>query len=481
MLTLRSSLDDWDLDPASFNELPGNTSLQVFSNRAIISSSGKVRDGYEIWAGEDVDPFQMLNDVEARISSTRDFDLFDGLRISITRKSNVNYIVLARTIGGTSPIYLAVNGPKFHISWKFEEAVAVLERPQPNRELCRLVLERGVGQTREQIIAGVYAIWPGEKAVFGKDGLQFSPCENIRIALAASLSDRGYATDAFLDLIISVVQPMLTRSKRPLLEFSGGIDSTCVALAAAKGRGSLESYGLIQPGAVGRQQRARREELIELLALTDYTGPAERVLPLDTLMSDECQITVYDDSYRMSMLSIFAEHGLEDVDLVISGLGGDELAMERTFWRHDGEMPGYSSRSALISSMSNFDMFMRRGIWPLNPLAHPRVVSFCRMLPDPLRKDRLFARLAMARSGLSDGYIFPRYKETFANVLYLQALECDVDQLLETSILGDYGIFDVSRLLSKTHKSTELGPSIKLIGRLYYTCKLESVLKRYVK
>lgn len=75
----------------------------------------------------------------------------------------------------------------------------------------------------------------------------------------------------------------------------------------------------------------------------------------------------------------------------------------------------------------------------------------------------------------------PRYHETFANVLMLEAIECDFDQFLDTSILGDLGVLDVSRLLGKTHKKTDLGVSIKLVGKVYYTIKLEMVLRCYVR
>lgn len=480
MFSLRTSLDHWRSGQGSLSELPKKTDLQVFDNPAIFQSSRKVEEGFEVWVGEGTDPSSATQKLEVRLGKTRAFDEFDGIRITFIAHAAKPRLIISRTIGGNSPLYIATNGSRFHASWNFEEVVAVIDSPKPNADICRLVLEYGVGQTREQIIQGMFALWPGEKATFDEDGLSFAICEDIQVALPAPLSDRGRATDAFIEVVASVMQSRLTRSTRPLLEFSGGMDSTCVALAASTIRSPLECYGLIQPGAVGRQQRTRCRELIELLGLTDHTGDSSAVLPLDTLSCDECRITPYDDCYRMSIMSAFEANDLGTVDLVISGLGGDELAKEHTFWRYEWEVPGHASRSAMVSSMCNFDLFMKRGVWPLNPLANPRVVHLCRSLPVSLLKNRQFNRLAIARAGLSDGYMSPRYHETFANVLLMQSLECDVDNIFEYSVLADFGIFDPSTLLSEIYEATELGLSIKLVGKIFYTAKLETVLKKYV-
>lgn len=480
MLTLKVCLNELRLANHENRTAQDAVFFEAFKSHLITNSLTALSDGFEIWVGEAEDPYSNIKEYESRIQKTRNCEDFDGLRV-IAIGNNAPCVTVARTAGGTSPIYVSINDTNICISWKFEEVVALLKKPQPNIELCRLVLKHGNGQTREQVIEGVFALWPGESVVFDNSGLNFSICDNIPVALPSTFSDRARATDAFQEQVTEVMRPLLMKSKRPLLEFSGGMDSTCIALAASTARTPLESYGVIHPGAVGRQQQARRQELIELIGLTDYTGSSSSILPVESLLFDECQVTPNDDVYRMCLMDTLKQHNLHDVDLVISGLGGDELAKDYTSLRFEGELPGYSSRSSLVGSMGRFDMFMRRGIWPLNPFAHPSVVNLVRAMPASMRKDRLFNKLTIARAGLSDGYMSPRYHETFANVLRLEAIECDFDQFLDTSILGDYGIIDISRLLSKAHLKTELGVPIKLVGKMFFTIRLEMLLRKYVK
>ena len=480
MITFRVDLDDLRPGRPQNRTLKDAILLEIFQNDLLVSSLATLPERIELWVGEAADPFGSVVDDDVRVSNTKRCEDFDGLRVTAVGGSDRPRITVARTAGGTSPLYVSSNRSRICVSWKFEEVVALLERPQPNVEICRLVLKYGNGQTREQVIRGVFAVWPGEVVVFDDGGLKFSLCENIGVALPSSLKDRARATDAFLEEIGAVLEPTFTKAKRPMLEFSGGMDSTCVALAASGLRDALESYGVIQPGAVGRQQQARREELIELLGLVDYTASACSILPIEALLINECRVTPNDDAYRMCLMNTLETHGLNDVDLVVSGIGGDELAKDHTFLREEWELPGHASVSSIVGSMGRGDMFMRRGIWSVNPFANPRVVNFCRALPAAMRENRLFNRLAITRAGLSDGYMLPRYHENFANVLMLEAIDCDFDDFLGTSILGDFGILDVSRLLSKAHSGTELGVPIKLVSKMYHTIKLEIILRTYV-
>jgi asparagine synthase (glutamine-hydrolysing) len=480
MITLNTCLSDLDKGVNDRQPLPQTATVEYFNHHILLHSQNILKDGYEIWVGESVDPFSSENDSRARHRSTRVTQDVDGLRITVICGEAGPCVTMSRTAAATSPMYLSTSGSSICISWKFENVVALLDRPKANLDLCRILLKHGKGQTREQIIDGVYSIWAGEEVCFNHLGLRFSDCEQIAVTLPGTFSDRARASDAFLERVSAVLQPALSRAKRPLVEFSGGMDSTCVAIAASSIRANLETFGVIHPGGVGRQQRARRQELIELLSLWDYTSLATSSLPIQSLQIDECQVTPNDEVYRICMLNVLREHGLLNADIVISGLGGDELSKEHTHFRHDWEVPGHVSASSLVGAMSHADMYMRQGIWLINPLAHPVVVNLCRAMPNGMRPNRLLHRLTMARAGLSDGYMMPRFHETFANVLLLEAVELDFDHLFDDSIIGELGLLDVSRLLSKVHDHTELGVSVKLIGKIYNALKLEVTLKRYL-
>lgn len=479
MLTLKVSLIDLRLGRGRNLEAQRIDGLSIWDNHLITNSLSVTKNGFELWIGDSEDPCSSeIQDM--RLRSTRDHQDCDGIRVVARANNEQPTVIVARTMGATSPLYISSNGSKLCLSWKFEEVVGFLDRATPNIDMCRKVLKHGAQQTREQIIQGVYALWPGESATFDSNGLAFLECENIHIALPSAFSDRARATDAFVDAIAETLEPLLKKAKRPLLEYSGGQDSTCVAIAASKLRTALESYGVIHPGAIGRQQRVRREELIELLGLIDYTGLSSSTLPIASLFIAECQVTFNDDLYRMCCMDALTSHKLHDVDLVVTGIGGDELFMDDTFWRENWEVPGHASSSTISGTMGRADMFMRRGIWLAHPLAHPRIVNLCRALPAAIRKNRLLNQFVMARAGLSDGYITPRYYETFANVLLLQSMECDFDEFFDESILGDFAICDVRQQLAESCEETRLGIPIKMIGDMYSTIKLEMVLRRYV-
>jgi hypothetical protein len=261
---------------------------------------------------------------------------------------------------------------------------------------------------------------------------------------------------------------------------SGGFDSSCIAVAASKVREGLPSYGAIQQGIIGQQQAVRRRELIGLLGLNDTTAPADIVGPLAALSIDECTITPIDDNYRMSCLAALDSHPEKRVDLVIAGIGGDELTMENTIGREDWEVRTSIASSAVDAVAIRSDMFMRRGVWVVNPFSSRRVVDFCRALPKAMRTGRILNLLTLARAGLSDGFLFPRYAEHFGHMALHEAAGFDFDAAFSQSVLADYGLINIDALLSDAHRATYHGFDLAIITKLWHALKLEVVLRRYV-
>jgi asparagine synthase (glutamine-hydrolysing) len=165
--------------------------------------------------------------------------------------------------------------------------------------------------------------------------------------------------------------------------------------------------------------------------------------------------------------------------LLITGIGGDELACEDTFYRHEWEVKGYSSLSSITAAAGRCDMFMRMGIWVAQPFVHPIVVNFCRALPAKMREHRLIHFLTLARAGLSDGFLFPRFQEHYGNLIQYEAARFDFERALEGSVLADYGI-DYGDLLTRAYDAGYGGFSYALINELWRYLKLDAVLKRYI-
>lgn len=457
----------------------GGGVFEPFKTKHLVTSILSTPAVREVWVGEDDDPFSDTESPDGRASSTRSFEEFEGIRIQMSDDSAPK-VEIVRTAAGTTPIYVSHSGSTLFASWRFEVAARAAGPARPDIEACRIFLEHGKSQTRAQILQGVFMLWPGERATFDEKGLRFSVISDPEIVLSSALADGARATDEFVRLIGTAMSRNLLRSSAPLIEVSGGMDSTCVAIAAAAIRSPLTSYGVIQPGAIGVQQRQRRRELVNLLGLNDYEGISWDPLPTLSLDFEECRVTPYDDLYRMACLNTIKRNGLLDSDIVITGIGGDELTKEHTYHREEWEVGGFASSSSLVAAVSRADMFMRHGIWPVNPLLDMSVINFCRALPRQMREGRLLNILTMTRSGLSDGFVSPRYVENFGPVLMMEAIELDYDAQFETSIIGDYGIADVYAALAEVRDATKDGVTKRMVGKMYNMLKLERTLRSYV-
>ena len=431
----------------------------------------------EVWIGEIDDPH--ADSVEAPADYSV-LEVFEGVKISVDWNRIPARIELVRTADGSTPLHLSCEGGVFRATWDFEEIAFALKRPEPDIDACRRYLENGPTLTRSQVLKGIYNLWPGEAAWCDGVSIEFQEQRRREVAVSSFLANDVVATDEFLRLIGESVAHAVTRSGGVLLEVSGGLDSSLTAVAAAALREDLNSYGLVHEGAVGTQQRNRRQELIRLLSLRDHECPSNAISPIAALRYEECLYTPMDDNHRLACaLGIDGHPDRSRLDMVITGIGGDELSKERTYIRQDFEVAGRISSSAALASVGRGDIFLRRGIWPRNPLATHSVVDFCRRLPQPMRMGRMLHTLTLARAGLSDGFLFPRYGENFSQVLIREAALTDFDAEVGESILADYGVnvFDTlhdARIEAGQDFTT--GQAVKL----WYLIKLERILKKYV-
>ena len=457
----------------------GRSFLEPFASKVIHCSYADARGAKAFWIGEAECPFTDLDEPPSA-SSVREHTLREGVLIVIRGAGSSQTIHLSRTSAGCTPLYVALGDRGFVASWRFEEAVAALPTLVPHGEACRLYLEHNVTLTREQIFKGLYMVWPGE-TVDVKDGsMSFTQAPPPLVCLEGTIDDHARVTEYFLETIAASMKPLLGGSTRALIEISGGYDSTCVALAARMLGTDASSYGLIHDGAVGRQQKRRRSELNALLGFGDLEHPSFLCGPLAGLSRLEARVTPADDNHRMSCANAIDAHGDGPFDVVLTGVGGDELVMNGSFQRESWELPGDICPSAMVTAAARSDMFMRRGIWPKNPLMDRRVVDFCRSLPDVMRRVRMLNILTLARSGLSDGFIFPRYVEHYGPAMQSEASHFDYDAAIGESILVDHGVKDITPLLIEARNGHYNGFPFELIGRLFNLVKLETVLRHYM-
>lgn len=403
-----------------------------------------------------------------------------GVELTIAR-TVAGDLTMRRTDVPGVPLYVSWSGGTLVVSWRFEEAVANIPSPRPDPVACRIYVENGPALARDTVIAGVRMLWPGETLRLVGGELSFDRARAVDIVLPATITTEARVTDALQELIAASMRPLLEVARRPVVELSGGLDSACVALAAVSCMQDMCSYGLVHSGAVGAQQRARRAELVAALGLSDFEYAADADPQIASLQIGEARVTPFDDNQRIPCARAVERHPAGNVDLILSGVGGDELTMERTFRRLEHELPGSASASSLTVAAGRADMFLRRGIWTVNPLCVPSVVNFCRALPRPLRRHRTVNLLLLARAGLSDGYLFPRYAEGYGHAMQREAALFDFDAALDGSVVAEHRVLDYSDLLERARRASNGGLSYELIGSLFWLLKLEAVLRQYVR
>lgn len=463
----------------------GGSRIEAFCSRVIEMETRERDDCAEVWIGETGDPLPLdppLVDAVGgdTIEAYRDHRGCEGIKVYLRRLAAGPLIEIARTYTGGSPVYVSGTGTRLCVSWKFEEAVANVPSPKPNLEACRIYLREATGHVREQVIDGVFMLWPGESLQFDAAGLRFRTIDPPLIVQPGTLHETADACGAFLRTIAAAMKPALDKADRPLIELSGGFDSSCVGLAAKLLRDDLHSYGLIQQGAIGIQQRKRRSELVHKLGVEDVEVSAFEVMPFAALERDECTITPCDAAFRIPCAAALDAHPVDDIDVIITGLGGDELTMENTYHRQNHELPGHNAPTAGPAAACRADMFMRRGIWPISPLTSPAVVDFCRGLPIEMRKRRMINVLSLARSGFSDGFLFPRFNEQFAYGWMKEAFECDFDQIFANTVKDLSQVVDGGGILDKARGNIAVRFDLGVVNRLYNFIKLHKILARYI-
>lgn len=234
---------------------------------------------------------------------------------------------------------------------------------------------------------------------------------------------------------------------------------------------------------MGLQQRERREHLLSRCKFNDYEVGVTSSSIYNSLNTSEYAITPYDEMYKpqcIKMLNSIKRENV-DIDLVITGIGGDELYNVHSFKRSIGELPGNIASTALTAAACRSDMFMRRGIWCKNPLLSQSIVDIFRASPDVVKKNRLLHILALARYGLSDGFLFPPYAEQFGYVCEFDAWKYDFENSMSNSVLRDYGVVGIDDLLEQARAATRDRFGSLLATRLFLMIKLERVARHYLR
>lgn len=265
-------------------------------------------------------------------------------------------------------------------------------------------------------------------------------------------------------------------------ELSGGMDSATVACALAESNEQIHSLGILLDGDTRQSQEQRRRHIASRLGLRDHTVEMAGYPPSIDVQAKAGQLPrLYWEYYLEPSKALWDLSREQGCDTLFTGIGGDELfpyyldetrAGHVEAWRT--EAPRYVERlltprawsassslhnleapaspvpaSVLLAHASRTPDMLRHGLWPINPLSNPHLVTFCHRLPTENRSGRevmrQYLRSRLGEEIFSHGYV----KESFAHVLpnvIAQHARAIAAQLREC-VLADLGLVQPKAIL----------------------------------
>lgn len=390
---------------------------------------------------------------------------YDGVAILICDDASNGTAYILRTLHATVPLYLSTTKDCLKMSWDFFGCASHVPF-RVNVEACRRFIVEGPTITQPTIIDKVSLLSGGQLATWKEGTLSIENPPVIPRYETSLLMPGAQVTSVFLELIAAEIRPRLSRSEHGALELSGGLDSSCVAGALADlTAAGFQTYGLIHPGVSGRQQAMRRAELVDRFRFADTAVPSIESRPFSVYWERgaSARRPPNDELYRNGIEACL-DALPEQPDLVVTGIGGDELTLlAEDTEAFDGAraaralfgdsitetqtIPTLAAVSAVESAFCRADMFLSRGIWPLNPLTSPALIQFGQMIPEAMKRDRLLNKVTLAKLGLSDFFLFPTYRENFGAVYRNDLAHFDFGAYFSVAMIHDFGIIDLPALL----------------------------------
>lgn len=428
----------------------------------------------------------------------------DGLLILISSDRRVSVV---RTSHATIPVYVSAESDRFNAGWDYNAVVAARAEVVLSRSALRCFILYGPQLAQDTIVSGVQQLFAGQAARWCQGQQQNAietmvECHSLEQSV---LRPGAQATAVFVDLIRMSCRALLEHAARPAIELSGGLDSSCVGVALKAADMPFHSYALLHGGNAGEQQKLRRAELLSQLDCTDACIPSSVCKPFTRLQQRDAEVvdrlSVYDDLYWDGILECLHAMPCGTPDLVITGIGGDELTITElsdatmTISARSTEtlkalffcqpipmrrLPATSvSQSALSAAFVRAPLFLRQGIWPKNPFIDPRLAQFAQMLPLDLKQNRLLNRLTLARSGLSDHFIFPRFKENFKRVFMEDLMDFCGDIYWSESLLHSQMIANAAVLSNEIRDLQDSGHTGLSNYILINAVRAEYVVRQY--
>jgi asparagine synthase (glutamine-hydrolysing) len=316
-----------------------------------------------------------------------------------------------------------------------------------DREVARLLTMR-FRYGHDTLFAGVYRLTERSTAIFDTAGLRLAYPQPALHSKARQLDEHADVIAGYERLLRAAVTTRIYEPASACVELSGGLDSANIgATLGTLHPGLVTASAMMILGEAGVQQASRRAEFITRLDLgADMPVSFEGRLPLSPggRRGSGRPVTPYEDPYdeaKAVLVDRLAERG---VTTVFTGIGGDEMVSRTTAevphlplgtglrpmpWigertldilevAEDGTAPAaVVNEMTLTAQACAAPGFLRRGIWPIHPLADPDLIRFGEWLPLNWRRHKRLHQARLEWRGCSVGLLKPKLRESFAPVM----------------------------------------------------------------
>lgn len=426
-----------------------------------------------------------------------------------TNDSNLEFAIIiidnenaiTKLIKGSSnnvPIYYTKNSKCIHASWDINDLYYSLSANNVfNYHTLASHLSLDFNYTTSTIYNEINIVSERSEVIFnGFEKTKVNLPEPSPIYKERVIKPEVNVVEVFLSLLRKKLLIHGINSNNFICELSGGLDSAIVAITAAHiNNNPIKTIGMILNGEMGEQQKRRRNELIEKFKIIDSPVCIDGFYPLkndgETLSNGKVSIydEIYHDALQYSLSSLSIASGA-----ILTGIGGDELSLvyenqtscdnlispTKSSQNEIAPLPNPSiTKSAIMSAQSRATVFLKNGLWPINPLCCPNIVKFCQYLPRKIKEKRKIHRSILTNYGMSDDYIYPNIRENFSE-FYETAMKVNnknnIINLIKKSQLHEMGYIDKEVLLKSfinyCEKNIDHNPLIYyVISSLEYNLK----------
>ncbi|OKJ95603.1 asparagine synthase-related protein [Amycolatopsis sp. CB00013] len=389
-------------------------------------------------------------------------------------------ITLTAGIGGTVPLYLAVDGDTLRGTWDLPTLRRHTQRSSLLDRAVARVLTRRHRYSSDTLFTNVMALTERAAATFTTSGLNITyPPPAKHVTRARTLRPGVDTTAALGHLLADAMRPWQDSSSTLGLELSGGLDSATIAVAARMASPApLRTFGLIVDGALGAEQHRRRVTITEQVGAVDDIVSAHDHAPFceSGIRASGAAHDPRGEFYREAFEALVDRATCSGVEIMLTGHGGDEIMAPRIdelpppapLSLSDVSWLGPRARDAVAHIDDNLapsavlptptlmgfavhhPAYLRSGIWPVAPFTHQPLVRFAEQLPFELRRHKKLYRDFLTRAGLPSLVTHPQRTEHFRGLmqhgLRHNGLQLAERLLADGMLLADHDFIDPDSL-----------------------------------